>query len=105
MKGRRRNGFFKTVDDSKIYSNLRARLKLSEDRSLPSRENLKGKKALLITLRLLKWKNKRKTSGKTSRKTHSCQINKQASMDGKTQVGQKNYFIYFFLNKLTGRLK
>ena len=46
--------FFQNCRRFKIHSNLRARLKLSEDRSLPSRENLKGKKALLITLRLLK---------------------------------------------------
>ena len=79
MKGRRRNGFFKTVDDSKIYSNLRARLKLSKDRSSPSSENLKGKRRL----QQLCAHSSGKTSGKHAEKqaekrTAAKSTNKQA---------------------------
>ena len=38
MKGRRRNGFFKTVDDSKFTVTSVHDLSFFEDRSLPSRE-------------------------------------------------------------------
>ena len=52
--------FFQYFQQFKVHSHPRAQLKLSENKSLPSRENSKEKKALLITARLLNVENKRK---------------------------------------------
>ena len=87
MKGRRRNGFFKTVDDSKIYSNLRARLKLSKDRSSPSSENLKGKRRL----QQLCAHSSGKTSGKQAEKqAENKRKNKQKNAQPPNQQTSKH---------------
>ena len=65
MKGRRRNGFFKTVDDSKIHSNLRARLKLSKIDHYRPEKTSKEKGAsnnFALTQVEKQAENKRKTS-------------------------------------------
>ena len=93
MKGRRRNDFFKTVDDSKIYSNLRARLKLSEDRSSPSREKPQRKKGASNNFALTQAENKRKKQAE--KRTVAKPTNKQAWTE-KLKFDKKFFFFFFF---------
>ena len=89
MKGRRRNGFFKTVNDSKFTVTSVHDLNFFENRSLSSRENLKGNKGASNNFVLTQVEKQAKKQGEKC--TVAKLTNKQAWME-KLKFDRKSFF-------------